>query len=156
MVKTKPSNRQRRKVGNFLAILDVEGVYYFGRELRGGVVAFYDLKMKNIPEVSKIAQTNVLFSVPVMDYAIKNGRWKIIGNYELEENLAKSSNFYMQDVITGSFSIYKEGGQIIPATRSEIEGLECAAVWDPEHIESRLRDHFAGVPNIWFESLKPK
>lgn len=27
-------------------------------------------------------------------------------------------------------------------------------VWSPEHVEDRLRDHFAGRPNKWEESLR--
>jgi len=41
-------------------------------------------------------------------------------------------------------------------TRKESQGLEAAAVWEPEHIEDRLRDHFDGKPNKWLESLRIK
>ena len=61
----------------------------------------------------------------------------------------------MQDVITKEFSIYHQGN-ILPATYEEIKNLECAAVWEPEHVEDRLRDYFSGVPNVWVEDLKPK
>ncbi|WP_448115483.1 hypothetical protein [Mesorhizobium amorphae] len=32
-------------------------------------------------------------------------------------------------------------------------GLECAAVWDPEHVVDRLRDPADGRPNKWVERL---
>ena len=45
-------------------------------------------------------------------------------------------------------------GNARPATPDEIEGLEPNAVWDAEHIESRIADHWRGVPNAWVESMK--
>lgn len=39
---------------------------------------------------------------------------------------------------------------------AECEGLECAAVWSPEHVEDRLRSHYAGVPCEWALSLRLK
>ena len=30
------------------------------------------------------------------------------------------------------------------------------AVWEPAHVEDRLRDHYAGAPNKWVESLRPR
>ena len=64
--------------------------------------------------------------------------------------------FFIQDPINGEFSIYSDGGKIVPATPEEIVGLESASVWDPGHVEDRLRDYFLGVPNKWEVSLKPK
>lgn len=43
-----------------------------------------------------------------------------------------------------------------PATPEECAVLERAAVWDPGHVEDRLRDHFAGQSNKWVESLRLK
>lgn len=34
--------------------------------------------------------------------------------------------------------------------------LEREAVWNPEHVESRLDDYYFGRPNKWVESLKAK
>ena len=65
-----------------------------------------------------------------MDHAVKRGRWKIVGNLPLEENLQKPAPKFMQDRLRpDSFSIY-EGGQIRPASKEECVGLERSAVWD--------------------------
>ena len=45
-------------------------------------------------------------------------------------------------------------GEVRPATREQCLGLERAAVWEPENIESRLADHYAGRPNAWADSLR--
>lgn len=62
----------------------------------------------------------------------------------------------MQDIIDPSqFSIYNpNNGEIIRATKEECSGLERSAVWEPEHVEDRLIDHFENRPNKWVESLK--
>jgi Immunity protein 26 len=156
VVKEIAAKRQRRKPGNILAIPATDGSLYFGRELNKGVVACYDLRSDVVVKPELVLGSPVLFSVPVMNYAITKGRWPVIGWASLEPALAKPIDFFMQDMYTGEFSIYKENGEIIPATRSEIEGLECEAAWEPEHIEDRLRDHYAGQKNIWLESLRPK
>lgn len=150
--------RPRRVPGNFISIPDGDGGYYFGRELRGSVIAFYDLRSPDLLPLDVIAHAPILFKVPVMNYAFKpgQGKWQYVGHAELEPNLLKPVEFFMQDRHTGEFSIYKEGGVIVPATADQIIGLECTAVWDPEHVESRLRDHYNGVPNVWYKSLRPK
>jgi hypothetical protein len=96
-----------------------------------------------------------------MHYAITSGIWEVVGRVPLSEDLKEIPRFFKQDMMNGAISIYQEIPELapyyeIPATLAEIEGLECAAVWDPEHVEDRLRDHFAGRPNIWVESLKIK
>ena len=90
-----------------------------------------------------------------MDYAVKRGRWNVVGYLPLEAALQNNPPKFIQDRIQPElFSIYKNGS-IQPATRDECAGLECAAVWDPEQVEDRLRDHYAGRPNKWAISLRP-
>lgn len=150
------AKRQRRRPGNFLAIPDGSGRWFFGRELREGVVALYDLRSSLLLIPEQIVGSAILFKIPVMNYAITKNLWTVIGWLPLEPTLAKPVDFFMQDAMNGRFSIYREGGRIVPATRAEIEGLEREAAWEPEHVEDRLRDHYAGRPNKWFESLRPK
>jgi hypothetical protein len=69
-----------------------------------------------------------------------------------------NSRFFKQDPISGELSIYWEewrdgSWHEEPATLDECAELERAAVWDPVHVEGRLRDHFAGTPNTWAASL---
>jgi hypothetical protein len=51
------------------------------------------------------------------------------------------------------YQIIDDEGNIRDATREETEGLEPAAVWEPEHIADRLEDHYAGRPNRWLKSM---
>jgi hypothetical protein len=77
-----------------------------------------------------------------------------IGNRPLEHDMIAEPVFFKQDPINNRFFKYYES-TTVAATRQECLGLERAAVWEPEHVEDRLRDHYAGVTNKWVESLKP-
>ena len=91
-----------------------------------------------------------------MDRAVKSGRWRVIGNRPLEGELLNPPARFIHDPLDPeSFSIYRRG-QTVPASREEIGGLERAAVWEPEHVEDRFRDHYAGRTNKWVRSPMAK
>lgn len=112
-----------------------------------------------VPE--DVCGSNRLFVVPVMKYATSSGRWTRIGYCpQTEHELARRHWFFKQDPISGALSRYAEDprtGEIFeePLDIDDVGDLECAAVWDPEHVEDRLRDHLAGRPNEWVESMRP-
>jgi len=149
---------QRDKIGALFAIDLGNGQFAFGRRVSKAESVFYDYVTNEISPntIKKAYESKIAFRTSAYKYAITSGRWEIVDSKEpLPPDLAKPKKYFIQDSITGSFSIYFDG-DISPCTASDIEGLECCAVWEPEHIEDRLRDHFAGRPNIWVESLKPK
>jgi hypothetical protein len=96
-----------------------------------------------------------------MDYAFRRrGGWELLDVVPLtdgeravvdrrakQDPISKALSIYQEDPVAGTF------GET-PATAQECAGLEVAAVWDPEHVEDRLRDHFDGRPNIWVESIR--
>ncbi len=94
----------------------------------------------------------------VYEYAITKNRWKIIGHQNLKTNMQQIPLTFIQDQLDqAKFEIYDPNtGEIKPATKAECIGLECAAVWEPEHVEDRIIDYFENRPNKWFESLKIK
>ena len=63
---------------------------------------------------------------------------------------------FIQDPINPEkFELYNPNtGEITSTTRDEAKGLERAAVWEAEHIESRLRDYYEGKENTWVNQLK--
>jgi len=147
----------RRKEGAFIEIELENGKYSYGRILQHASYAFYDIYSdRKISDVSAIQKGNVIFIIAVYKYAITKNRWKIIGIEELETKYRLLPNKFMQDIIDPSlFSIYNPNtGEMIPATKEECFGLERSAVWEPEHVEDRLIDHFENRPNKWVESLK--
>jgi hypothetical protein len=88
-----------------------------------------------------------------MNHAIKTGRWPIVGHIPLEDGLRAPPQFIQDPLNLNSFSIY-ENGEIRPATRSEIIGLERVVAWEPANVEDRLRDHYAGRKNKCLELHK--
>ncbi|MFV5583298.1 Imm26 family immunity protein [Acinetobacter oleivorans] len=149
--------KQKFSIGALLQIDLKNGQYAFGRVVNKEETLFYDFFTDNISNLNfaKIYSAKELFRVSVMKYAITSGLWVVIDIKPIEADLALPNKYFMQDMITKEFSVYHQGN-IIPATYEDIKGLECAAVWEPEHVEDRLRDYFAGVPNVWVEDLKPK
>lgn len=141
-------------VGDVIKINLKNGLYCFGQVLNEPLMVFYEIQSTTIPKIGDIVSSPVLFKICVMNYAVTSGRWEVIGNSPLDSKLMTEPKFFNQDAISKEFCIYFKDKEI-PATREECEGLERAAVWDPSHVEDRLRDYYAGVPNQWVESLKP-
>jgi hypothetical protein len=143
----------RGKVGDVVRIDLGNGNFAYGRTLASPLMAFYDLQSKMPVEAVDVVRAPILFTIWVMKCAIKSPKWEIVGNIPPSEDLMTSPKFFKMDMIDRNFYIY-ENDQFNPVSREACIGLEPAAAWDPEHIEDRLRDHFAGVPNKWVESLK--
>ena len=140
--------------GNVVTIPLEEGGFGFGIVTTPLLMGFYDIKNEkpDIPE--KLDNTPIIFSLWVMDYAIGKNHWKIIGTTQVPNTVDKNPWFYKFDMISKKYSLTKDGGDEKPATLEECKKYECAAVWDPEHVESRLTDHFAGRENDWVKQLQ--
>ena len=148
---------QKRVVGDIVKIDLGDGSHNYARVLEEGQFAFYDGRINDEPTIDRIIALRVLFYASVMDYAVKKGRWRIVGNAPLDNLLKNPPPRFMQDALRKDvFRIYEKGGKIRPATKEECIGLERTAAWDPDHIEDRLRDHYAGRINKWVESLRIK
>lgn len=148
--------RQQRTVGAVLVVALGDGTYCFAITLPEADFAFVDLRASDTSLPPDLVTRPVLFRVAVHKSAWANGRWLKVSKVDLPAHLQRPQPTFMQDALDPQkFQIYV-GGEIRAATRAECEGLERAAVWDPEHVESRLRDHYAGVPNCWLESLRMK
>jgi hypothetical protein len=129
--------------------------------LKEPVIGFYDkLSSKNdAPSHDEIANLPLVFRLMVMNHAVTSGRWPILYKGTVPKDLTMPPPFCKQDLLTGKLSIYQEIPELAPfyerpATAEECEGLETASVWEPEHVEDRLRDHFAGRENRWVRQLK--
>ena len=97
---------------------------------------------------------------PLIDRLSNMGATFVIGNHDSDLEALIGSDilgprFFKKDRIAKKLSIYDDDDIEHPATLEEIEGLECAAVWEPQHVVDRLNDHFEGRPNKWVDSLLP-
>lgn len=149
-------NTQRIKNGLLVEVNLGDGSCTFARVLSKAELAFYDFRrdLKSEVDIEEIYRSPILFIVSVMNDAIKSGRWKIHDCRPLEPSFERVRYYFMKDLITGEYSIYNANdGSIRPAKPGEEVGLEKAAVWEPENVEERLRDHYAGRENRWVKQL---
>jgi hypothetical protein len=122
-------------------------------------VAFFDCQFSSGDQDGiDVNDVPIAFVLMVMNYAVTSGRWPIIGRAGIPNNVGLPPKFCKQDQVSGELFIYHEVAELAPiyerpAKTGECAGLETAAVWDPEHVEDRLRDHFAGIPNKWVQQL---
>jgi hypothetical protein len=119
--------------------------------------AFFDCRTRG--ELSAIAAASrpVLFRLWVTASAHTKGRWPKIGAAPVAGELQAPVLRYNQDPRRPQDIRLTYDGCTGPlGSVADCEGLECAAVWSPEHVEDRLRTHYSGVPSQWTSSLRPK
>jgi hypothetical protein len=153
------SKRQQRTVGAIVKIELGDGYHSYARILDKANYAFYNLRTnEEISDLNYIISKQILFIIAVYDDVVTKGRWLKIGKLPIEDSLQILPYKYIQDKQKpGSFELYNSNtGKSEPASKEECKGLECAAVWEANHIEERIRDHFAGRPNIWVEKMRIK
>ena len=148
-----PGKIEKRTIGDIVKIPLGDGTHAYARVLPDASLAFHDSRGTEELAVEDVVRKPILFFAAVMDHAIKKGRWPIAGHVTLNDNLQAPPRFIQNAFDKSRFEIY-ENGRIRPATRHECVGLERMAVWEPEHVEDRLRDHYAGRTDKWSESLK--
>lgn len=150
------SRKIKRVVGDVVRIALKNGKICYAVVLPNALFAFFDYFGSEVADTQEMVENPVLFKIFVMDYAVTTGRWSIVGHIELSGDLLEPAVFFKQDALNRDKLFLYVGGEQIPATRAQCEGLERAAVWDPEHVEDRLLDHYNHVPNKWLESLRVK
>ena len=143
----------KRNIGDVLKIELGDGTHTYARVLPEASFAIYDARTTEDLTILETVERPILFYVAVMNHAVKEKRWPVVGHRTLEEGLQAPPRFIQDALNKKRFEIY-EHGRIRPATRQECLGLEREAVWEPEHVEERIRDYFAGRPNKWVELLK--
>jgi len=145
----------RRKIGNVVSVPLGNGRFGFGWVLKEPLVAFFDFSSDNpAPPVAEVIRKPVAFRICVMKVALTS-TWPVIGHADIPVELQEEPWFFMQDDISGALSITRDGDERVPADLEQCESLECAAAWSACHVEQRLRDHFAGVPNSSVEFFRP-
>ena len=146
--------RQSWENGAILKIKMNDECFCYGQMLthENCEMAFYDSRTTKAFELSEITNLPVLFRVAVHKSAYNTGRWQKIGKAEIPEDLLEPRETYIEDKISGKYQIYKLG-QIRPARKEECIGLECCAVWDPNHVEDRLNDFYEGRQCIWCDEF---
>ena len=143
-----------RVPGDILRITLEDGFHSYARIITSTMLAFHDCRTQDELSVEDIIALPVMFMLSVHNSALAQPNWNIMGNAPLKDALLRSPPRFVQDALhKDRFRIY-EDDEFRSATREECVGLERFSVWDASHVEDRLRDHYAGRPNKWVESLK--
>jgi Immunity protein 26 len=149
--------RQRWTYGAIVTVPLGEGYHSYAQMLGEPEYAFFDCRTRDEMSVEAIVACPVLFRLWVMRHAHSKGRWQKVGTAPVSAPLQERVLRYNQDALRPQdIRLTYDGCSGPLGSLADCEGLECAAVWDPEHVEDRLRDHYAGVPNKWVLSLRPK
>jgi hypothetical protein len=149
--------RQRWKRGAVVRIrLDKEHFAY-GQMLDPPEYAFFNVHDSSDRDAESVAVQPVIFRLWVMTQAHSCGRWEKIGTAPLQRQLEERVPRFNQDPLDlSTIRLGDDGTNGKLVTTQECEQYERAAVWDAHQVEDRLRDYFAGRPNVWVESLRPK
>ena len=94
----------------------------------------------------------VLFRLWVHKSAYSTSRWPKCGAAPIQADLLVEVPRFGKDAISRQLFIHIDGVERV-ASANECRDLECAAVWDPVHVEDRLRDFREGRDNVWVKSL---
>ncbi len=150
--------KQQRTIGAFLKITLPNGKFGYARIVKDASYVIYDLMTDSLVEISEILPREILFIVAVYDDVVTSGRWEKIGKLPLEERFLRLPMKFIQDELEpDKFELYDPNtGDIKPANKADCIGLERAAVWEAEHVEERIVDHFAGRTNKWVEDMRIK
>ncbi|WP_433653346.1 Imm26 family immunity protein [Micromonospora zamorensis] len=158
--------RKNRAPGRVVRIDLGDGRCAYGRQLWSINAEFYDhvSATEDPVDLLLLVEKPVAFTIWVTDRCFqRNGRWALLDTVPLLERERQRLDVkFRQDMFSGALTIVSRSHPPSvyfsnrPATIEECEGLERDAIWSPEHVEDRLRDHFDGRPNMWVESLRPK
>lgn len=146
--------KQRITIGSILEI-NIEKSYYVYAQILGKAgYAFFDYKTEQqLSDLTILLSKPVLFITGVYNDVVTQGLWLKVGKIEVRNDLKVQPMQFIQDALhPDRFEFYNPNtGEITPATKEQVRGLERTAVWEANHIEDRIRDHYNGVPCEWLE-----
>jgi hypothetical protein len=127
----------KRTIGDVVRIELGDGTHTYARVLPEASFAIYDARTTEDLPIMETVERPVLFYVAVMNRAVKEKRWSVVGHKTLEEWLQAPPRFIQDALNKKKFEIYQRG-KMGPATRQECLGLERTAVWEPSMLKIGL------------------
>lgn len=149
--------RQQWTQGAVVAVPLGDGFHTYAQMLVRPEYAFFDCRVQEDLSASAAVSRPVLFRLWVMGSAHSKGRWPKVGTAPVAGPLQSRVLRFNQDAMRPQDIRLTYNGCDGPlGTVADCEDLERAAVWSAEHVEDRLRSHYAGTPCQWTLSLRPK
>lgn len=147
------ARRRWPRIGTIVKI-PFEDTHTFARVLESPYIAVYDARGMDAADLDAVVARPVVFFAGVYEDIIKKGEWPAVGERDVPDGELEVPDQFIQDPdFPEEISIISADGEIRPATVEEARGLEPQAIWDREHVEERLADHYAGRPNAILESM---
>lgn len=136
-MKATPHRKVKLRVGDVFQIALSDGRFAYGRVYKDASVGIYSDVTRG-PGEPPLGSRDFLFNVGIYEDVLTSGECPIVGRdpFEDGESPWPPPNCII-DPISGEYSIYQEG-EIRAASQAECSGLEEAAVWDLQHIISRI------------------
>lgn len=127
----------RFEIGDVFEIPLPNGKYAYGRIYDDAGVGIYSF-ISDSPNNPPIGLRDFMFNVGMYEDILKLGEWKIVDHDPFGKEESKfPPPSYIEDPLTGEYSIYHKG-KIKSASERDVEGLEETAVWDKNHITERI------------------
>lgn len=145
--------RIREKIGDIIEI-HVHGKYFcYAQIIPNEEYAFFDFRIEHpIRDFSVLDNCRILFIICVYRFVLKKGIWHIVGNRPVRDDLLSVKMKFIHDSFNGKFQLYNpKTGEITPATREMIKGLERCSVWADNHVEDRIDDYYCNRPCQWMK-----
>ena len=148
--------KARWTTGSVFKVPLIDEMHSYGIMLESPVCGFFDIKTsEDISDISCLMQYEIIFKICVMTHAITQGRWLKVGKFPVTNSRVFEIPYFVNvDHMSGKIYRHHISGKEELSTKEACLSLECAAVWEPEHVAERLNDHFAGKPNIWVERFR--
>jgi len=129
------------EVGDIVMIPVSDDLFVFGRLLQDASIAIYSFVSQGLVDVFQLESEEVLFDPGVFDTNIANGEWKIIGNIPFRDaDDSWPTPKYIQDVINpNKYRVYYKG-DMQPAKKQYVEGLEKQVVYRPEELIKEIKN----------------
>jgi hypothetical protein len=147
---------KRWQPGNVIRKSVEDGWTYYGQLLEFPWAVFYRRRTQDPDaDIAAITASPVAFTVAAHKDLISMGEWRSIGSTGIPAGVAPPAEQAIWDD-PDHCRIIDLQSNMRAATVEECDRLEVAAVWEPEHIEDRLSDVFAGRPDRWREAMIPR
>ena len=139
--------------GDIVQIELEDGRHVYGQVLVHPYLAVYDYPTTDDADPTDVVSRPILFIVAVYDRALNGRTWPTVGKAPDGASITVP-DFFTQDMFNPqSCKIIDVGGTMRSVPPEECEGLERAAVWEAVHVQERIRDHYAGRPNVYLKSM---
>lgn len=152
-----PVQRQRWKPGAIVEIPVAVDLWAYAQLGEQPIAAVLQGVFATRPPLEWIFGQPISFKCWIQSDAVAKGYWIKVGQTSVRPDVLAEEYRFKQDRITGELALYHsdfaQNGWERPALLSECIGLECAAIWDTDHVEDRILAQYEGTECRWVKSM---